>query len=113
MQYLSLVKDNLPVYGIAKAKNLRDFCTTEKDVTRGISRVPLMLARLLQEDILVKDNSQKYVPSPKNSESFLTQHVFPGFLAAPKTTSVFLGQGVSSGVLGGCVDDDEDDQYLP
>ena len=48
------MKDNLPVYGIAKAKNLSDFATTEKEASRGISRVPLKLARLYNEDIMIE-----------------------------------------------------------
>ena len=51
MAYLSLVQDNLPIYGIAKSRSLIDFCTSEKDVARGISRVPLILARIYEEDI--------------------------------------------------------------
>lgn len=51
MAYLSILKENLPIYGIAKAKQLTDFCTSEKDVSRGISRVPLILARIYEEDI--------------------------------------------------------------
>lgn len=51
MAYLSIVKENLPIYGIAKAKQLIDFCTSEKDVSKGISRVPLILARIYEEDI--------------------------------------------------------------
>jgi len=49
--YLSVVKDNLPIFGIAKANKLIDFATTESDVSRGISRMPLVLARIYEEDI--------------------------------------------------------------
>jgi hypothetical protein len=50
VSYLALKKDSLPVYGIAKGKTLADFCTTESDVSRGISRKPMQLARLFNED---------------------------------------------------------------
>jgi hypothetical protein len=40
MSYASKVKTNLPIYGI-KNKDLREFTTTEKDVEKGISRIPL------------------------------------------------------------------------
>lgn len=52
MAYLSLEKKNLPIYGLPKVKTLEDFTTTEKDLSRGISRMPLALARLTEEDIL-------------------------------------------------------------
>jgi hypothetical protein len=64
--YLSSCKDNLPIYGIAKSKQLTDFCTSEKDVSRGISRVPLILARIYEEDIDFKKgiSASKYKTSP-------------------------------------------------
>jgi len=40
MAYASLTKKNLPIYGI-KNKDLREFTTTEKDLDKGISRIPL------------------------------------------------------------------------
>ena len=50
MAYMSVAKDNLPIFGIAKATKLIDFATTESDVARGISRMPLVLARIYEED---------------------------------------------------------------
>jgi hypothetical protein len=44
------MKENLPIYGIAKSKVLSDFCTSQKDVARGISRIPMILARIYEED---------------------------------------------------------------
>lgn len=49
--YASKTKANLPVYGI-KNKDLREFTTTEKDLEKGISRVPLQLARIYEEDVI-------------------------------------------------------------
>ena len=54
MAYISHMNENLPIYGIAKAKNLSDFCTTEKDLSRGISRIPILLARLYDEDVKIE-----------------------------------------------------------
>ena len=51
MAYMSIVKDNLPIFGIAKAKQLADFATSERDMARGITRMPLVLARIYEEDI--------------------------------------------------------------
>ncbi len=48
---MSIAKDNLPIFGIAKASKLIDYATTESDVSRGISRMPLVLARIYEEDI--------------------------------------------------------------
>jgi hypothetical protein len=51
LAFTAKTKRNLPIYGI-KIKDLREFTTTEKDLERGISRIPLMLSRLTDEDIL-------------------------------------------------------------
>lgn len=51
MAYTSTRKKNLPIYGI-KNKNLREFTTTEKDRDKGISRIPLPLSRIYEEDII-------------------------------------------------------------
>jgi hypothetical protein len=47
---MSVAKDNLPIFGIAKAKTLTDYATTENDASRGISRIPLPLSRIYEED---------------------------------------------------------------
>ena len=39
MAYISLMKDNLPVYGV-DAKDLKHYTTTEKDRLKGKSRIP-------------------------------------------------------------------------
>jgi hypothetical protein len=54
MVYLSQNKENLPIYGIAKSKQLTDFCTSQNDVKRGISRIPLILARIYEEDTQIQ-----------------------------------------------------------
>lgn len=67
MAFLSLNQENLPIFGIAKNRVLSDFCTTEKDVARGISRMPLVLARIYEEDIKFDATSKtrpKFVTSP-------------------------------------------------
>jgi hypothetical protein len=46
----SLKKMNLPIYGVKPAK-LGDFATSKKDVAKGMSRIPLDLARIKAEDI--------------------------------------------------------------
>ena len=63
MAYLSLKQENLPIFGISKTRALTDFATTEKDVARGISRMPLILARIYEEDI-------KFEASSKNRPNF-------------------------------------------
>jgi hypothetical protein len=44
------MKENLPIFVIAKSKQLADFATSQQDVSRGISRMPLILARIYEED---------------------------------------------------------------
>lgn len=51
MGYTSKMKTNLPIFGI-KNKELREFTTTKKDQDKGISRMPLQLARIYEEDII-------------------------------------------------------------
>lgn len=55
MAFTSKCKTNLPIYGI-KNKELKDFATTEKDLDKGISRIPLVLARIYEEDLLKDDD---------------------------------------------------------
>jgi len=50
-------KKNLPIYGI-KSKDLREFMTTEKDVEKGVSRIPLQLARIYEEDVMEELDTQ-------------------------------------------------------
>lgn len=47
--YLTRTKDNLPIYGV-KPKILKEFTTTKADLKKGVSRVPLELSRLQDED---------------------------------------------------------------
>lgn len=42
---------NLPIYGV-KCKGLKDFTTSEKDLKKGINRVPLEMSRIREEDII-------------------------------------------------------------
>ena len=46
---------NLPIYGI-RNKDLKEYQTTEKDAGKGISRIPLKIARLYEEDLLDLDD---------------------------------------------------------
>lgn len=49
--FVTKKKQNLPIYGI-KGKDLREVTTTEKDLEKGISRIPLQLARIYEEDVM-------------------------------------------------------------
>jgi hypothetical protein len=73
MAYLSQAKENLPIYGIPRVKNLSEFQTSEKDAARGISRMPMILARLYEEDIKIEKTSKsplnKYRFSPSNNKA--------------------------------------------
>ena len=50
--FISIKRDNLKIFGLSKSKTLQDFVTTEKDVQKGLNRLPLPLARLKDEDIM-------------------------------------------------------------
>lgn len=58
MGYLGVAKANLPIYGIPRIKNLDGFVTSEKDASRGVSRVPMAIARLYDEDFLADKNKK-------------------------------------------------------
>jgi indole-3-glycerol phosphate synthase len=49
--YATKRKANIPIFGI-KNKDLREFTTTEKDMEKGVSRIPLQLARIYEEDVM-------------------------------------------------------------
>jgi hypothetical protein len=49
--YVAKKKKNVPIFGI-KFKELRDYTTNESDVGKGISRIPLQLARQYEEDVM-------------------------------------------------------------
>jgi hypothetical protein len=59
LAYVTLKRNNLKIFGIGKSKNLSDFVTTEKDVQKGNTRIPLALARLYDEDIMSDDEVAK------------------------------------------------------
>jgi hypothetical protein len=51
MFYANKTRDNLPCYGV-RQKSLGMYTTQESDVVKGISRKPLNLARLTEEDLV-------------------------------------------------------------
>lgn len=51
MFYATLKRQNLPIYGV-RQKNLGAYTTQAGDVAKGISRVPLPLARLNDQDLI-------------------------------------------------------------
>ena len=56
---MTLKRNNLKIFGIGKSRNLSDFVTTEKDVQKGNTRIPLALARLYDEDIMSDEEVAK------------------------------------------------------
>lgn len=52
LAYITLRKDNLKIFGIPKTKSLVDFVTTERDIQKGKTRMPLALSRLTDEDLM-------------------------------------------------------------
>lgn len=59
MAYLTVCQENLPIFGILKQRALADYTTTERDIARGISRMPLVMARLYEEDIKFESKSKQ------------------------------------------------------
>jgi len=51
MFYATLNRNNLPIYGV-RQKNLASYTTQASDVAKGISRIPLPLARLTEADLV-------------------------------------------------------------
>jgi tRNA A-37 threonylcarbamoyl transferase component Bud32 len=62
MAYISLMKLNLPIYGI-NAKDLKNYTTTEKDKLKGKSRIPDKEYLLGSEEIIVKTANDNDEPS--------------------------------------------------
>jgi hypothetical protein len=54
MFYAALNRNNLPIYGV-RQKNLASYTTQASDVAKGISRIPLPLARLTEADLVSID----------------------------------------------------------
>lgn len=63
LAYMSAARDNIPIFGIGKARSLADYVTTESDVSRGMSRIPLPLSRIHEEDT----KFEKKAPSHEGS----------------------------------------------
>ncbi|CAI2363739.1 unnamed protein product [Moneuplotes crassus] len=58
MAYISLMKTNLPIYGI-DAKDLKNFTTTEKDKIKGKSRIPGEKYLMETEEVIVKEENSE------------------------------------------------------
>lgn len=51
MFFATKTKSNLPIYGV-RQKSLASYTTQQVDVAKGISRLPLPLARLADQDLV-------------------------------------------------------------
>lgn len=65
MAYISLMKTNLPIYGI-DSKDLKSITTTEKDKIKGKSRIPDKKYQIEAEEVIVKEEA------PENSSMIST-----------------------------------------
>ena len=59
LAYVTIKKNNLKIFGINKAKTLVDFVSTEKDVQKGNTRMPLALSRNHEEDLMSEKDVEK------------------------------------------------------
>ena len=74
MAYISLMKENLPIYGI-DAKDLKHYTTTEKDRYKGKSRIPGKEHQLKEEDIFIaseEDQNEESKGSMKDEKEWDT-----------------------------------------
>ena len=60
LAFVSLRHENLKIFGFKKFKSLQMYVTTEKDIEKGINRMPLGLARMHDEDILAIEEGVGY-----------------------------------------------------
>jgi hypothetical protein len=51
MFYAAKTRDNLPIYGV-RQKSLAQYHTTENEIKKGVSRIPLPMARLSEGDLI-------------------------------------------------------------
>jgi len=63
--YLAKTHENLPIYGV-RQKSLGMYFTQDSDVVKGISRMPLNLARIKEEDLV--DIEQMFASITKENE---------------------------------------------
>ena len=73
--------ENMPVFGI-RAKRLMDYATKDKDLAKGISRMPLDLARIPDSDLLQGKDFKDMLKSSNfgegikfEDESFITKEM--------------------------------------
>jgi len=59
LNYVTLRRNNLKIFGINKSKTLIDFVSTEKDVQKGNTRMPLALSRVYEEDMMSETEVEK------------------------------------------------------
>jgi hypothetical protein len=67
VQYFEITKKNLPIYGVS-SKSLRDYLTTDKDLMRGITRVPTIKFRMWEQDINPADRKLMQTDTFNNFE---------------------------------------------
>ena len=67
IQYFEITKKNLPIYGVS-SKSLRDYLTSDKDLMRGISRVPSVKFRMWEHDIKPTDKALRQTDTLNNFE---------------------------------------------
>ena len=67
VQYFEITKKNLPVYGVS-SKSLKNYITSDKDLMRGISRVPTIKFRMWEHDIKQTDPTLRQTDTLNNFE---------------------------------------------
>lgn len=62
-RYFELTDNNLPIYGIRGQKNLKQFCTTDRDMVRGLSKIPGPDKRMRELDLKKDQEPAQFVLS--------------------------------------------------
>jgi hypothetical protein len=110
MAYTSSLKQNLPVYGL-KNKELREFTTTAQDKDKGISRIPLPLARIYEEDILDDSESDQMMLTESleilDNYQKVMEHRHEAFQTRTKSSN--NGSQYEKQVLGFNIHDDQEE----
>jgi len=58
-RYYELSEKNLPIYGVTGAKTLKQYCSTDRDLVRGMSKIPGPDHRLWDIDLIKESAIQE------------------------------------------------------
>ena len=86
MAFISLMKSNLPIYGI-DTKDLKNFTTTEKDKIKGKSRIPDKKYLMEAEEISIKEENSENPSTVSTNEWDTEDYLKTSFRASAVLSS--------------------------